>query len=37
MLGFAAEFPEVAASALTALNANPQLDYMEDDGIVTTQ
>ncbi|KAK3829199.1 MAG: serine proteinase inhibitor IA-1 [Benniella sp.] len=37
MLGFAAEFPEASVNALSALEANPQLDYMEDDGIVTTQ
>ncbi|KAK3829198.1 MAG: protease propeptide/inhibitor [Benniella sp.] len=39
MLGFAATFPEAEASinALNALNSHPQLDYMEDDGVVRTQ
>jgi hypothetical protein len=39
MLGFAATFPEAEASinALNALSSHPQLDYMEDDGVVRTQ
>ncbi|KAK3829200.1 MAG: hypothetical protein J3Q66DRAFT_25981 [Benniella sp.] len=38
--GFAAEFPEASVSAmssLSALNANPKLNYIEDDGEVRTQ
>ncbi|KAF9355988.1 hypothetical protein BGX34_010165 [Mortierella sp. NVP85] len=37
ILGFAAEFPEASASVLSVLAENSQLDYIEDDGTVTTQ
>ncbi|KAG0246675.1 hypothetical protein BGX31_010544 [Mortierella sp. GBA43] len=34
LLGFAGEVPEVSAHALSALEAHPNLDYIEPDGEV---